>query len=825
MIPGEAVAEAELDKTLIADRVAAETPGERPRVGGLFAGRYQIERPLGEGGMGTVYCAHDREVGERIALKLLHSGASMGATMVERFRREVRLARRVTHRNVARTYDLGEHDGLRFLTMEYIRGESLEDRIAREGRLPWREAVGLCAEIAQGLIAAHEVGVIHRDLKPANILLERDPERTASARAVITDFGIARGLGAEATLQTGAMMGTPAYMAPEQVAGLEVDPRVDLYALGVILYELTTGALPFTGDNALAVAIARLQRAPDDPRGRAPGLPEPLASLTLRLLARDPEGRPADAVGLAGELARLLELEDDAASKPAAGPGATARIDRGDLHVQTTLSRTAAGSSGARWAALEPGERALAVLPFRYRGAPDTRYVAEVLTDELIDLLSRTRGLRVASSGATARYADSAGGERDPREIGRALGVDMIIDATLQIAGARLRIAARLLDVDRGFQLWSERFDGGLEDLFELQDTMGHRVAEALRVELSTIVHRGEAPAEAVELYLQARQVMRALWSEGRRGDAIELLDRCLELAPRFKPAIAARAFAVVQSWFSPDNEGGVDLRDEARAAVERAIAEAPDLAESHYAKARYHAVLGEFGATARSLATTLKIAPTSAEAQRYLGRLQCEAGRSREGVKRIRLAMELDPTVTVGYFELCRERALRGDREGYEETLADFRATNRSSPVFLNLLELRVGLWWRDAAKIAGASERLLQLDDAREPTALEQMLVMWSRDVRGERCADEIAGKIGEMIPNPRIATVWWQLLAESSAYHGEERRALEFITRAAAETLVDREWIELCPLFLSLRGQPAYTAAHEQVRERSNAIWTLS
>ena len=197
MIPSEAVAELELDKTLIASDPNPAASGERPRPGGLFAGRYQIERQLGEGGMGTVYRAHDREVDERIALKLLHGGASMGATMIERFRREVRLARRVTHRNVARTYDLGEHNGVRFLTMEYIRGESLQDRLTRRGRpLPWREAARLCSEITQGLIAAHEVGVIHRDLKPANILLEDDPERTGSARVVITDFGIARGLGA-----------------------------------------------------------------------------------------------------------------------------------------------------------------------------------------------------------------------------------------------------------------------------------------------------------------------------------------------------------------------------------------------------------------------------------------------------------------------------------------------------------------------------------------------------------------------------------------------------------------------------------------------------
>ncbi|MCB9748746.1 MAG: protein kinase [Myxococcales bacterium] len=806
------MADPELDKTLMATDAPARgreliTPGR------LFAGRYLLEALLGEGGMGTVYRAHDREVDEQIALKLLRDGGSMGATLVERFRREVRLARRVTHRNVARTYDLGEHAGVRFLTMEYIRGESLQARLEREGRVGWREAARLCAEICAGLIAAHDVGVIHRDLKPANILIEAPGD--ARARVVITDFGIARGVGAGASLQTGAMMGTPAYMAPEQVAGLPVDHRADLYALGMILYELATGALPFEGESAIAVAIARLQRAPIDPRARVSGLPEPLALLILALLAREPEERPADARAVLDALTGL------GAARP--GPGATvlSSPDEPERHGHTTTSSSSA--SGARWAALDPGERALAVLPFRYRGAPESAYLAETLCDELIDLLSRTRGLRVTSSGATARYADTRGGERDPRAIGGELGVDMIVDATLQLAGARLRIAARLLDVASGFQLWSDRFEGGLEDIFELQDTMGHRITEALRVELQAIVHRGEAPAEAIELYLQARSALRSLWSAGARADPLALLDRCLELAPQFKPAIAARAFAAVQAWFSPDNDGRVNHEADARAAVDRALAEAPDLAESHYALARFAAQVGDFGETARALARTLQIAPTSAEAQRYLGRLQCEAGRSREGAKRIRLAMELDPSNTVGYFELCRERALRGDREGYDATLASFKATNRGDPVFINLLDARVGLWWGDAPRLERATDflRRLPADDDRP---IQALLAMWARDARGDRCQGEILELIGARVQNPRIATVWWQLLAESNAARGDDGDALEFIGRAASATLVDREWLELNPLFARLRERPEFLAAHERVSARANAIWAV-
>ena len=263
---------------------AAPKQAGRLEKGQVFAGRYEIEKHIGEGGMGAVYRVHDREVDETIALKLLLSTATQGSEVVERFRREVRLARRVTHRNVARTYDLGEHEGLRFLTMEYIRGESLRQVLHRKRQLTPGCASALAVEIFAGLSAAHDAGIIHRDLKPANILLER------GGRVVITDFGIARASEAEATLRTGKLMGTPAYMSPEQVAGTPIDHRADLYAAGLILYEMLTGQLPFVGENSIGVALARLAQEPRHPREFVATLPDGLPELVLNLLARELAG-------------------------------------------------------------------------------------------------------------------------------------------------------------------------------------------------------------------------------------------------------------------------------------------------------------------------------------------------------------------------------------------------------------------------------------------------------------------------------------------------------------------------------------------------------
>ncbi|HVY49887.1 MAG TPA: serine/threonine-protein kinase, partial [Minicystis sp.] len=272
-------------------------------VGGTYvvAGRYEILGMLGVGGMGTVYRARDRELDEVVALKALRRELVDAPGMLERFRREVKLARRVTHPNVARVFDIGEHDGEKFLTMEYVDGESLAGLLAREGALSVARGVELAVAVCAGLGAAHHAGVVHRDLKPDNVLLSK------SGRVVVTDFGIARAVMDGGAGQTaGGLVGTPAYMAPEQVEGAaDVDARADVYALGAMLFELFTGARPWIGDAPIAVAAARLVHPPPDPRAKKPDLPTPLARAILRCMARRREERFASVAEVAAELASL----------------------------------------------------------------------------------------------------------------------------------------------------------------------------------------------------------------------------------------------------------------------------------------------------------------------------------------------------------------------------------------------------------------------------------------------------------------------------------------------------------------------------------------
>jgi serine/threonine protein kinase/tetratricopeptide (TPR) repeat protein len=779
-------------------------------VGQTFADRYDVEALLGRGGMGSVYRVRDRAVDEQVALKLLDAAVATPEA-IERFRREVRLARRVTHRNAARTYDLGEWQGQRYLTMEYVDGQSLREFLPR-GNAPQRlghaRIVDVATQIARGLAAAHQAGVVHRDLKPANVLIER------GGRVVITDFGIARGTAADdATMHTGGLLGTPAYMAPEQLAGTTVDARADLYALGLIVFELLTGKLPFAGDTALSTALARLTQTPD--LAAEPAIPARLVPLLERLLARELEQRLASADAL---IEQLIEIGREWTTED---PGTLGLSTTSGPASTTTTATSPATSPGITRSTATPTRRGrkLAVLPFRYRGPESERYVAETLSDELVDVLSTMKGLQVTGSGATARFADL--GDRDPRTIGAELEVEAIVDGTVQLSGTRLRIAARLLDVATGFQLWSERYDGALADAFELQDKLGKRIAEALRLELEHIAHRDDASPEAIELYLRARSRAQNWEFLGDDG-AVALYERCRELAPDFKPAMAGLAIACVRTWFNP----GEDTRDWAKLSMDSvAVARvaASELAETQLAIAALAVQLGDYREAANALAQALRIAPTYAAAHDYLGRLQLEAGQPEQGIRHLDLAFELDPRLQWSRPDIARYHALRGDRDKFEAVFRQHvEAVGRDDELPVIALEIRVASWFHDFERVKSAYARLSP--DALEARTLRPYVhLLVDDEVDGEEFARELTVTAAQ-IKNPRFRAMVLQVCAEALTHRGFEELALRCIGEAAESVLVDHDWLERCPLLAPLRTRPQYLAARELVMARARAIWGI-
>ena len=754
------------DDTLLADDAPLTA---RLAAGTLFADRYEVEGLLGAGGMGAVYRVRDRRLDETVALKVLtlESGAA-----VERFHSEVKLARRVTHPNVARTHDLGEHAGVHYLTMEYVSGEPLDAVLARAGKLDPARVREIGTAIATGLQAAHDAGVIHRDLKPANVLVADD------GRVVLTDFGIAR-LGASSH-RTG-ILGTPAYMSPEQVAGRPIDTRSDIYALGLILFEMATGTLPFAGETPLAMALARLGQPVPDPRTRA-SVPEPLARLILRCLARLAEKRPPRARDVA------------------------AMLTDGTVPSPTTVGEV------EPFAPIALGSRSLAVLPFTYRGPSEHTYLGEGLAEELIDVLARTRGLRVLSLSATRKHAE----DRDPATVCSALSATALVDGTLQVAGPRVRLAARLLQPD-GLQVWSEHFDGAFEDVFALQETMARRVAEALRVELDAVACPN-VPKESVDLYLRARSDLRRASDDSEA--AIVKLERALSLAPEFRAAIACHATASVRAWWAVERDEEGERARRAEASVARASREAGEVAETHLATAMWAVQRGEYRVAVQALAEALHRAPTMYDAHQYLGRLQIETGRVDEGRHRVELALELNPTSTICHLAMAGLALGRGDLAAFRRHDAALGELLPNPTLPILVARIRWSLFVGDRDRAVRNLEQLERL-----PILPAQMMSQFYAPLRDADAVESSLGILDQLpawLDNPRFASFIHQASTELFTACGELDVALKMLRRAAEGITIDVPWVQSSNLLAPLRCAPEFPELEAMILRRAAEVW---
>jgi eukaryotic-like serine/threonine-protein kinase len=771
-------------------------------VGAQFDARYLVRRQVGQGGMGTVYAAHDMMLGELVALKVLRPLVAEDEVVVQRFRREVSLARKVTHRNVARIYDIDVCDGLYYLTMELVEGTTLSAVLREQPRLSVTRAVDIAMQMCAGLDAAHRESVVHRDLKPANVLLER------SGRVAITDFGVARMV--DDGLLTGdpnIMVGTPAYMAPEQITSGDIGAHTDLYSLGLVLYQMLTGEIPFREETPMATAFARLKRDPVDP-GTLVELPPELSALVLRCLAREPARRPASARELAELLAPFLHDPSDATLAEG--------LPR-DTLPRDTLVPTHLGTS-ASFASIRMGTLSLAVLPMRYRGPAADAYIAEAINEELADILSMTRGLKVLSAAASARFED----ERDPTAVRERLGVGVMVDGAVQRQGDQLRVTARLVDTGNGVQVWSERFDGRLEDVLELQDRIANRIAEALRLELDSHRHTEGVPAPAVELYMRARGLARRFDLGGTGPDGAEqLLARCLEQAPGFPPALATRALVLARRWsIHGEGEDGVDWSGRCREAVGKALELAPEQPETQLAAGLMHCEHGHYREAAQALREALRLAPTYAAAHAHLGALQCEAGRAHEGYRHLTMAVELDPNDPRSLLSAALYHAQRGDYAQASGMLARMTADDPATQGAIAIIYLRMSMWRGRPDQVRALQRGWGSVDPLRK-----RLLELLAGAYLGRidvAALDQALDDATRRDTSPRFASSIHQLATEVLAARGELDAAFESLRRAATDVLVDVEWLTCCPALGDLRAQPGFAPLAMQVRQRAAVIW---
>jgi len=427
---------------------------------GSRLGAYEIQSPLGAGGMGEVYRATDTKLGRDVALKVLPAEMALDPERLARFRREARAVAALNHPNVVTLYSVEEHDGIHFITMELVEGVSLDRRIA-SGGMPVEQIVEIAGALAEALSAAHEKGIVHRDLKPANVMV------TNEGRVKVLDFGLAKDVSAEtsdgATLtsaghtQAGIVMGTPAYMSPEQVAGRPLDHRTDIFSLGVVLHELSTGQRPFAGSSSAELVSAILRDTPPLVTDVRSELPTDLARVIRRCLEKDPRYRVQTARDVSNEFRDLSRL----ASRPVAS-----------VSTSTSRAPVAPDSGSARadegfW---------VAVLPFKYSGNnSDATALAEGLTDDIITGLSKFSYLRVIARSSTARYAQQA---VDVRSAAKELGARYVMEGSVRQAGAKVRIAVQLVDANTGAGLWAEMYDRAFtaESTLDLLDDVVPRI-------------------------------------------------------------------------------------------------------------------------------------------------------------------------------------------------------------------------------------------------------------------------------------------------------------------------------------------------------------
>ena len=680
------------------DSLEAKEPNAAPSGANLVAylqgavgGVYTIERELGGGGMSRVFLARERALGRAVVVKVLLPMLAAGVR-AERFAREVRVAAALQHPNVVPLFTAGEADGLPYYVMPYVSGESLRARLTREGRIPLTDAVAILRDVARALAFAHGQGVVHRDVKPENVLLAGDA-------AVVTDFGIAKALAAAGTdrderpdggsardLRTlsavGSTIGTPAYMAPEQAVGdPHVDHRADLYAWGLVAYELFAGVHPFADrTTSQELVAAHLSDAPASLVHRAPALSPALDALVMRCLEKDAARRPQSA-------REILEVLTTVATPAPAwrGPGwrAPARVTRRLMLVGTAVLVLGIAAytmfSGVHPPPAtpeRPGIPTLAVLPFDDIGGDTANaYFGDGIADEIATALGKTGGLRVASRTSAAAYRASH--DVDVRELGRRLGVSTVLEGRVRRAGDRMRLTVQLTSVADGMALWTDVYEREVKDVFRVQDEIARSVAGALRARLpgtagtqpgQPVSSPGTTNPEAYDLYLRGSYLLE------RRGGgvakAVDYFERAIAEDSAFARAYGGLAYALeLLPNYAATPPQAVERR--ATQAARHALALDPTLAEAYTALGLAHTLALRWRDAGEAFQRAVAVDPGFAPGQYFYGSYLLRVGRVADAEEHMRRARTADPLSVPASALLAYCLSLLGR---YDESLAESR-------------------------------------------------------------------------------------------------------------------------------------------------------
>jgi len=746
---------------------------------GQTLGRYRIVECLGEGGMGVVFRAEDPRLERDVALKVLKQDALDDEDSKRRFRLEARALSRLLHPNIATLFDFDSDRGVDFLVLEFVAGESLARTLAN-GPLPETRARAIALDVTEGLQSAHEKGIVHRDLKPGNVVI------TPRGRAKVLDFGLARVMPGAASLTQSAtvsgpsaLVGTVPYMSPEQVRDGRVDASSDLYALGALLFEMTTGKRPFGGDDLLSLLYQIVHEPAPLLRGVRPGLSAELEAVVARCLEKAPLRRFSDAAALLRALRG--ESSDDGRGLP----------------TRTAFSADTPESAPDR------GIRSLVVLPFENRsGDPAQEFFADGMTDALITDLSQIAALRVISRTSAMRFK----GTHPPlSEIARELRVDGVVEGSALRVGDRVRITVQLVDVASDRNLWAKSYERGLTDILTLQSEVAHAIADEIRIQVTPderarLRSKGAVNPAAHIAYLQGSFLWNRYTSESVNA-AIRRFEEAIAIDPNYAAAYAGLADSYVMlanHHILPPREG----YSLGRKAAERGLSLDESLAELHTSMGWIHRLFDwDWPAAERECLRAVQLNPGYAFGRSRYALLLSGMGRHEEAIAEAQRANELDPLNLLTY-------TVVGD------TLFYARRFDRSVVPYRKCLELdpTFGAAHTDLAR---SLEHVGRADEAIEefvrgtagpdglPRPSSGLAILYARAGRKDDARATLEAV--QALAQKQFVSPYG--IASYYAVIGDNERAFDWLEKAYSERDGTLVWLKVHPRLDGLRGEPRF------------------
>lgn len=771
---------------------------------GTRLGPYEILAPLGVGGMGEVYRARDARLHREVAIKVLPEQFSRDAAALRRFEREARAVAALSHPNILEIHDFGDEGGIVFAVTELLVGDTLRHRL--HGPLPWREATEIALGIAEGLGAAHSRGIVHRDLKPENIFLTED------GRTKILDFGLARveagapgpsAVTMSTPTETGTLLGTVGYMSPEQVRGERADARSDLFSLGCVLYEMTTGRRTFSGDTIAETLVAILKEDPREP-SELTAMPEELARVIRRCLFKDPAQRFQSARDLSFALRDVLltgvEARRTAFPRRWVLPSGLAVLALGGVLF---FSR---GGLTSRRPKPPPS---LAVLPFaNATGDPEAQYFTDGVAESLINSLSQLPRLRVLARTTSFRYRDA-----DPRRAGQELKVEAVVTGRVSGRGERMVVQADLIDVSDGSQLWGRRFDDSGVDIFLVQEGIAQEISQSLLDKLSPeeerrLAKRHTADPEAYDLYLKG-----LYWWGKRTDEGFEKGLRFFEQAVARDPdyALAWVGLADGLRLFAFYGAAPPDqLLRRARGAAERALRLDPVLAEARYSLAdTLYQVDGDWEGAQREFRRALTLNRNYATGRQWYSNYLSLLGRVEEAFREIRAARALDPLNLVINMDIGLAHYWAGN---YGPAVGELRRTLELDPgfglarLYLGLALIRVG----DSSTAISEFQRVVSLLPGNpDPVAL----LGHALGVAGRREEAKQALRTLEDLARQRYVSALPFAMVHLGL--GDREASLDWLERAYAERSGRLVYLNVEKAFDPVRQEPRFREIVRRLR----------